>query len=72
MIRPWMGVALIPQAGVATGMALIASNRFPSIGDQILAIVVIGTMIFEIVGSLLARKGEPWTKPHGKPVPDKD
>ncbi|MFQ5582219.1 MAG: cation:proton antiporter [Mariprofundaceae bacterium] len=55
MIRRWMGVALMPQAGVATGLALIAANRFPDIGDQILAIVVVGTVIFEMAGPVLTR-----------------
>jgi len=27
--RRWIGLALIPQAGVALGMALVASNHFP-------------------------------------------
>jgi hypothetical protein len=27
--RNWMGIALLPQAGVAIGMALVAINQFP-------------------------------------------
>ncbi|MDT8321749.1 MAG: cation:proton antiporter, partial [Xanthomonadales bacterium] len=32
-VRRWIGLALLPQAGVAIGMALLASQRFPEIRD---------------------------------------
>ena len=51
----WMGLALMPQAGVALGMALVASNRFPSLGPQIMPVVVCATVIFEIVGPVLTK-----------------
>lgn len=47
---PWFGVALLPQAGVAVGMALIASESFPGVGQSILTLTVASTVIFEIVG----------------------
>ncbi|WP_321449224.1 cation:proton antiporter [uncultured Cohaesibacter sp.] len=49
----WLGLALMPQAGVALGMALVASDHFPEIGDQLLAITIGTTVIFEIVGPIL-------------------
>jgi Kef-type K+ transport system membrane component KefB len=36
----WMGVALLPQAGVAIGMALVASNRFPEYSQIMLPVVI--------------------------------
>lgn len=44
------GLALMPQAGVAIGMALVASERLPHYADQLLAITIASTIIFEIIG----------------------
>ncbi len=51
----WMGVALLPQAGVAIGMALVASNRFPEYRQVMLPIVIASTVIFEIIGPVFTR-----------------
>ncbi|MGR8948879.1 MAG: cation:proton antiporter [Gammaproteobacteria bacterium] len=51
----WYGSALLPQAGVALGMALVAHNNFPEIGETILAAVVLSTVIFELIGPLVTR-----------------
>jgi Kef-type K+ transport system membrane component KefB len=50
-----VGVALLPQAGIAIGMALIVSQRVPEWGSEILTATVAGTIIFEIVGPILTR-----------------
>ncbi len=49
------GIALTPQAGVAIGMALAASNRFPEYAEQIMAITIASTIIFEIIGPLMTQ-----------------
>ena len=54
-IKRWMGLALIPQAGVAIGMALIASQHFSVYSHLILPIVLGTTVIFEIVGPMVTR-----------------
>lgn len=54
-VRNWMGVALLPQAGVAIGMALLASHRFPEIKDVILPVVLGSTVVFELVGPIATR-----------------
>ncbi len=48
--RPWYGVALLPQAGVAIGMALVAGKQFPDWSETILALTVGTTVAFEILG----------------------
>jgi Kef-type K+ transport system membrane component KefB len=53
--KQWMGVALLPQAGVAIGMALVASNRFPEYRQIMLPIVIASTIVFEIVGPVFTR-----------------
>ena len=46
----WIGIALLPQAGVAIGMALVAAQRFPDHAGAILTVTVASTVIFEIIG----------------------
>ncbi|MBU1985912.1 MAG: cation:proton antiporter, partial [Proteobacteria bacterium] len=53
--KSWMGLALLPQAGVAIGMALVASNQFPEYRQMLLSIVISSTMIFEIIGPVFTR-----------------
>jgi len=53
--KSWMGVALLPQAGVAIGMALVASSYFPEYGQTLLSVVVGSTIIFEIIGPVFTR-----------------
>ncbi|MBE9516340.1 MAG: cation:proton antiporter, partial [Proteobacteria bacterium] len=53
--KSWMGVALLPQAGVAIGMALVASNRFPEYRQLLLSVVVSSTVLFEIIGPVFTR-----------------
>ncbi len=51
----WLGVALLPQAGVAIGMALVALDRFPELADTILPVIIGATVVFELVGPVLTR-----------------
>ncbi|SDN80483.1 cation:proton antiporter [Vreelandella arcis] len=51
-----IGLALLPQAGVAMGMALLAAERFPQQGQLIVATVVTSTIIFELFGPLLVKR----------------
>ncbi len=53
--RVWMGASLLPQAGVALGMALVANERAPEMGRTILPIVVGATVLFELTGPVLTR-----------------
>ncbi len=55
LTQRWMGPALLPQAGVALGMALVASSTFPEYRQLLLSIIIGSTIIFEIVGPVIAR-----------------
>ena len=48
--RPWFGIALLPQAGVALGMALIAAEEFPAYAQAILTVTIGTTVVFELLG----------------------
>jgi Kef-type K+ transport system membrane component KefB len=51
----WIGLALMPQAGIALGMALVAASEFPEFRTSLLAVVIAGTMFFELVGPIFTR-----------------
>lgn len=51
----WLGLALMPQAGVALGLALAAAMQFPAAESEILNVVIAGTVVFELTGPVLAR-----------------
>lgn len=51
----WIGPALLPQAGAALGMALVAANQMPEYKQTLLTIVVSTTIFFEIVGPIFTR-----------------
>jgi Kef-type K+ transport system membrane component KefB len=54
-IKHWMGIALLPQAGVAIGMALVAANQFPDHRQTLLSVAISSTIFFEIFGPVLTR-----------------
>ena len=53
--KHWMGAALFPQAGVAIGMALVASNHFPEYRQILLSVIISSTVFFEIIGPVFTR-----------------
>lgn len=53
--RKWIGLALMPQAGVAIGMALLAAQEFPEHADELIQITIGATVLFEMVGPILTR-----------------
>jgi Kef-type K+ transport system membrane component KefB len=56
-MRRWMGMVLMPQAGVALGMALVAIEHNPDFSTIILPVVIASTILFEVIGPLLTRTG---------------
>ncbi len=54
-IRKYLGFALVPQAGVALGVALIAKADFPEVGGMIFDTIVATTVVYEIVGPILTK-----------------
>ena len=54
-VAKFLGPALIPQAGVAIGLSLIATQIVPEMGAQIRAIILCGTLIYEIIGPVITK-----------------
>lgn len=55
VVAKYLGFSLIPQAGVAIGLSLIAESTVPQYGAVIRAIVLCGTLIYEIVGPVITK-----------------
>lgn len=47
------GLALMPQAGVALGMALMVRDRYPEFGENIVTVTLAATIFFELAGPFL-------------------
>lgn len=55
-VKKYMGLILLPQAGVAIGLSLVAHRILgPALGDTIRAITLAATVIYEIVGPFLTK-----------------
>ncbi len=54
-IRKYLGAMLLPQAGVAIGMAQLALTQLPEYGTQIQAVALAATLIYELVGPVLTK-----------------
>lgn len=52
----WVGLAMLPQAGAAMGMALVASGQFPEYRQTLLPVVIGSTILFEVIGPVFTRK----------------
>jgi len=55
VVKKYLGFTLIPQAGVAIGLASIAMTIVPDYGEEIRTIILCGTVIYELVGPVVAK-----------------
>ncbi len=53
--KKYLGPALIPQAGVAIGLSLAASNVVPEYATEIRTVILCGTLIYELVGPVVSK-----------------
>ena len=51
----FLGFTLVPQAGVAIGLARLAMNDLPAYGAVINAVVLAGTLIYELTGPVITK-----------------
>lgn len=54
-VRKYIGFTLIPQAGVAIGLSLMAARALPDIGETIQAVILSGTLIYELTGPVCTK-----------------
>ena len=49
-VGKYLGPCLLPQAGVAIGLTLLAGRVVPEYATAIRAVVLAGTLVYEIIG----------------------
>ncbi len=54
-IKKYLGLTLLPQAGVAIGMTQMVTARFPELGTEINTIVLAGVFVFELVSPVITK-----------------
>ena len=54
-VRKYLGLALIPQAGVAIGLSMIAEQILPGMGVVIRTIILSATVVYELIGPVAAK-----------------
>lgn len=54
-IRKYLGITLLPQAGVAVGMAQMTLSVLPQYGRRIQAVVLAATLIYELIGPIATK-----------------
>jgi len=53
----YLGLTLLPQAGVAIGLSMIVRQELPQIGVSITTVVLGGVLFYEVFGPVLAKYG---------------
>lgn len=54
-VKKYIGFTLVPQAGVAIGLSLIAAQQLPQYGDTIRAVILCATLIYELIGPAITK-----------------
>lgn len=55
IVSKWLGFTLIPQEGVAIGLATSAAATLPEYGKKIQTIVLCGVVIYELIGPIITK-----------------
>ncbi|MDD5018749.1 MAG: cation:proton antiporter, partial [Eubacteriales bacterium] len=54
-VKKYIGFTLVPQAGVAIGLSLIAAQTLPEFGQTIRAVILCGTLVYELIGPAITK-----------------
>jgi Kef-type K+ transport system membrane component KefB len=54
-VKKYLGWTLLPQAGVAIGLSLLAEQKFPGYGAEIRAIILCATLVYELIGPVVSK-----------------
>lgn len=55
-VKKYLGLGLIPQAGVAIGLSLVAASVVPAYAKEISAVILSATFVYELIGPLITKK----------------
>lgn len=72
-VQKYLGICMLPQAGVAIGLAIISREMFdPQFGGIIITIVMTGTLVMELLGPILVKVGVKRAGEVGRNVTEED
>ena len=54
-VAKYLGPTLVPQAGVAIGLTIVAQGVVPEYAATIRAVILCGTLIYELIGPVLTK-----------------
>jgi len=54
-VKKYIGFSLVPQAGVAIGLSLMAAQMLPQFGQTIRAVILSATFIYELTGPVITK-----------------
>lgn len=54
-IKKYLGLALLPQAGVAIGMAQVCAAKLPMYSERITTVVLCAALIYELIGPVITK-----------------
>jgi len=58
VVRKYLGICLLPQAGVAIGLAILAGQQFAAdLGHMIIMVVMTSVFLMEVLGPILVKVG---------------
>ncbi len=55
VVQRWLGLTLVPQEGVAIGLATSAGKSLPQYAAQIQTVVLCGVVIYELLGPIITK-----------------
>ncbi len=55
MVTKYLGLTLLPQAGVAIGLSMVAQTVMPEFGATIRTVILASTVVYEVFGPVIAK-----------------
>jgi len=72
-VQKYLGICLLPQAGVAIGLAILSREMFdPHFGGIVIMVVMTGTFVVELLGPILVKVGVKRAGEVGRNVTEED
>lgn|SRR5690554_65047 len=66
VVQKYLGLGLIPQAGVAIGLTLLIQNDFPTFAEVITPVVLAAVVVYEIAGPFFVKMAVTKAEEEGK------
>lgn len=54
-VRRYLGLALLPQAGVAIGLTILVGQVLPEYAQQVRTVIISATLVYELTGSIISK-----------------